>query len=277
MAAPVPVRVDLNTVSAGTYERAETIVGGGWVAAMSSSVAAKPRPVVLGSFARRATLHSMTTPSGGHVRLVTSGTVSGSQTWSTGVSVAAGANTLTQSQLDGLLAAYAAAWQANLWGSGTTPLKGANAAVVDLRSFRAYWYPFGNPPVALQSGIDIAPIAGNSGSGFHPPQCALVVTLLTGIPGRKYRGRMYLPATGLAVQSDLQVSTAALTPIAAGVKATFDAVNTYTTTNGPGDVAVAGSAGPVPLSAIRIDSELDIQRRRADKILGLRQVTQNLA
>jgi hypothetical protein len=40
--------------------------------------------------------------------------------------------------------------------------------------------------------------AGLGGSSSLPPECAAVLTLRTGKRGRRYRGRIYLPAPGIA-------------------------------------------------------------------------------
>lgn len=213
----------------------------------------------------------------GFVRLVAGGTMAGTQTWSTGVAVAAGGIEQTQTQVDGLLTAFRNAFT-TLWGAAGAGVLGArNDSTVNLRTFRAYYYATGAAPVTLQAAQDVAPINGTSSQAALPYQVAVVASLLTGRPGRSFRGRMYLPYTAATFAADHQLSQPNVDSLAAALKTMFDSINTYTTANGPGDVAVAGSAGPIPISQVRVDSELDIQRRRSDKILPLRQAVSTLA
>lgn len=211
----------------------------------------------------------------GYVRVTAGGNISGSQTWSVGLSLAADDAT-TVATLQDFLAGFRTIFETRLWASTGTTLRQRNSAQVTLARYRAYYYPFAGQPVGAQAAIDITPLAGQAGGGYHPTQVSLVASLLTGLPGRSYRGRMYLPFTGATLENDNQASLTDITAMATGVKNLIADVNTLTTTTGPGDVVIAGSAGNIPVTSVRVDSECDIQRRRANKVLALRTNIQNV-
>lgn len=100
------------------------------------------------------------------------------------------------------------------------------------------------------------------------PQDALVVSLLTGRPGRSYRGRMYLPAWRASINATGHVSTPTGGNVAAAL-ATF--------LGGTG-LAMSGYGTFVPVihsraknevtevTTLRVGNVLDTQRRRRDAI-----------
>ena len=105
-----------------------------------------------------------------------------------------------------------------------------------------------------------------------PIQCAVVITLETGLSGRRRRGRMYWPCTNAALESH-QLVQADIAELVGACSAFFNEVNGYA---GQGDVVVhsqvgAGSAADV--TRVSCDSEVDIQRRRANRQTELRQAS----
>lgn len=218
----------------------------------------------------------MTIPGVAYVRLTASGRIAGTQSWSTGISVSVTGGTVTQSQLNALLATFVTAFTA-LWNTGTTlALKAANGSDVDLRSFRAYLYGPSGGTAALQAATDITPIPGTKATNLLPTQTALVATLLSGFPGRSNRGRMYLPWTGGGLDGTHQVTSSDTTAISNAVGAMLTAVNAGVGSGPFGRVVIAGLRGVVDVTSVRVDSEPDIQRRRADKIIASRQVITNV-
>lgn len=214
----------------------------------------------------------MTTPSAPTIRLVAGGNIAGSQTWSTGLSMNAGPGPYDQTVLTALLNEFRTRWT-TFWGASGAGTAGALASTLaDLRLFRAYLYIFPGQPVALQAAIDITPIQGTV-TPKMPPQCAVVASLRTGLPGRSFRGRSYLPAMAAALGGNAQLSFAQANSIATGYAALISAMNAYTTTGGYGDAVVAGQAGNAPITSVVVDTEIDIQRRRADKILPAQAAT----
>lgn len=209
----------------------------------------------------------MTTPVAPTIRLVASGRILSSQSWSVGISMNAGPGPYVDAQLQALVNEFSTRFQ-TLWGTGSTgTLSKINAAGVDLRSFRAYVYPQRGVPAILAAGVDITPVPGNGGFS-QPPQCALVASLRTALPGRGNRGRMYLPCTNVTLGTNGQMTLATVQPIAAGVATLLTAMNTFTTGAGYGNVVIAGSAGNPIVNAVQVDSEIDTQRRRTDKLVA---------
>lgn len=214
----------------------------------------------------------MTAPLLPRVRLVAGGRILSSQTWSTGLSVDPGPGGISAAALQSLTAAFATAWQ-TLWASGTTGgLAGYNAAAVDLRTFRGYYYGNGSGPALQEAAVDITPVPGATATNRLPNQTALVVTTLTGLPGRSNRGRGYLPLTAVALNASGMLANQACTDIATAYRNMIRAVNTAAGGGGAGAV-IAGLRGNIPITSVRIDNEPDIQRRRADKILASFQAT----
>lgn len=116
-------------------------------------------------------------------------------------------------------------------------------------------------------------VPGTSPTGNQLPiQCSVVTTLETGLSGRRRRGRMYWPCI-VAQLDGHQLVQADIAEIAGATQGFFNAVNAFT---GQGDVVVhsqvgAGSAADV--TRVSVDSEVDIQRRRANRQTELRQVS----
>jgi hypothetical protein len=104
-------------------------------------------------------------------------------------------------------------------------------------------------------------VAGTSTGDQLPNQCALVVTLNTAHAGRRNRGRIYLPCT----QATLVAGQLAASAVG---QVTLWWANYITALNGElGDQhivvlsQVAGASNSV--TSVRVDSRIDIQRRRA--------------
>ena len=119
----------------------------------------------------------------------------------------------------------------------------------------------------LQIAAGQAAVGGNppgTGTAVHPPQVAGVFSLITGLTGRSYRGRMYWPATGAALDAGGAFTTA-LPTLAAGMQTLIK-------------TGICGAAGAPPsaqgavyshtkdvttaLTSIRVGNGPDTQRRR---------------
>lgn len=101
----------------------------------------------------------------------------------------------------------------------------------------------------------------------HPPQCSVVVSLLTGLAGRSRRGRMYLPGMGASMsvstylldsgqQQDIAEQLALLlsgmADVGSGVASIFPVVYSATL-----NVLT-------PVSQVAVGNVIDTQRRRRD-------------
>lgn len=112
------------------------------------------------------------------------------------------------------------------------------------------------------------PKAGQ-GSPSKPYQTAVVTSLLTGRPGRSYRGRLYWPAQALSMStSDLRITG----PAAQGIADAMGAFLTDVAELTPGGVGVR----PVvvsqtldvatPVTSVSVGNIFDVQRRRRDSL-----------
>lgn len=127
----------------------------------------------------------------------------------------------------------------------------------------AYLYSGG--PHATSSTVINFTNAGTAGTQPLPNQVACVVTLLTGFPGRSKRGRFYYPLLGAALTSG-QYSSTVVNALSSGVANFLSAVRSGMTT--PTGHAVVGSAttgAMTQITAVKVDSKPDTQRRRAMK------------
>src|SRR5690348_4789908 len=130
---------------------------------------------------------------------------------------------------------------------------------------RVYKYTSGNH---VASSSAVASITGGAGAGSRSGafQDSLVVTLQTGLSGRSYRGRMYLPYAAGTTTSGFALST-----MVDGACTAIGDLFGYIKNN-----PVSGLGVPVvwshtkdvqsPIHTLRCDSKVDVQRRRAVRI-----------
>ena len=116
---------------------------------------------------------------------------------------------------------------------------------------------------------EASPNAATSGSGgpVLPPQCSVVVTLLTDRPGRTGKGRIFLPALGSAASTIGRIGVTQRTSILNGVAALITGINSDLAGGATGDtarIAVQSQAGLVAsdVVAVRVGDVFDTQRRR---------------
>lgn len=128
---------------------------------------------------------------------------------------------------------------------------------------RSYVYTGGS--TATYVGLYVLPVVrtGLGTTNILPNQVSLVLTTLTGLAGRRNRGRMYLPVNfspltgaGLFPASDVNVLTDSMA-------LAFTDINASDT----GKVVLVSRTGTTArqISAVRADQRPDIQRRRANK------------
>lgn len=135
--------------------------------------------------------------------------------------------------------------------------------LTNLDTVNAYHYPGGTTKAdAVGAFVPPVPKAG-VGTAHLPNQCALVTTLQTGLAGRRNRGRMYLPVTGVTVQPTAQLSIGQATEVNNGWQTFFNDVNASDT----GGIVVVSTTGSVAhdVTGVKTDTRLDIQRRRAEQ------------
>lgn len=119
----------------------------------------------------------------------------------------------------------------------------------------------GDTPATYQAEGDLSISA--SGTQSLPNQASVVATLLTGIPGRRARGRMYWPCWKPTISDGTaQLTDSVITAVATQTAALLQAWNTTV------DAAVVTSSVAShswAITTVSVDSRVDIQRRRANR------------
>lgn len=110
-------------------------------------------------------------------------------------------------------------------------------------------------------------VAQGTGTATKPLQTAWVVSLLTGRPGRSYRGRLYFPAWANPVMAtDFRIPGAARITVVGAMKTWLNAVEA--SAPGVGNMSLADTWSFV--TQLALGDVLDTQRRRRDAMLEQR-------
>lgn len=103
-------------------------------------------------------------------------------------------------------------------------------------------------------------------------QSAIVVSVLTNTPGASGRGRIYWPAVGATVDSNLRLATPTVTNVATAFSTYLHAIEGHLATNFPTigfDLAVRSKTTKTTPHAVRlrVGNVIDNQRRRQDQFV----------
>lgn len=203
----------------------------------------------------------------GAVRVVFHGTAPGGEIWETGFWMT-GTGVDSQDDANSLAQILVAEFDASD-GSGAMRITMQTIVGAEYHwlSIRTYAYPAGGT-VAQFIGENVltTPRPGLHGTVL-PNQCSAVLTLLTGAAGRSARGRMYLPCTALNLQTSGQAAPSDIAPVAAAWATAFTDINASTT----GKIVVVSQklVAARQVTSVRMDTKIDIQRRRANKQLAV--------
>ena len=123
---------------------------------------------------------------------------------------------------------------------------------------------------ALAEQFRATPVTGTS-SAAHTFQTAMVSSLRTATPGARGRGRLFWPATGIAISSTLlRPNAAAVSAALAGVKAYLASIETAVEGTFPTGVGLVvwsrASSALRAVNSIQMGDILDVQRRRRDTL-----------
>lgn len=119
------------------------------------------------------------------------------------------------------------------------------------------------------------PVVEQGGGGLSPGmpnQIAMVLSLITSVPGAKGRGRLYLPLLGQTVGTNGRVPTANVTAVAGACQELVNGLNTDGAAVYDDDSVYAIVASGVGqglnsrVDRIRVGDVLDDQRRRRDAL-----------
>ena len=205
----------------------------------------------------------------GYSKTVLEGTLPGGEIWQCGIwaNEAPSDEAATQAQADAFGADFTTTWGGshnnigNFWAS--------NTGITQLRTY-SYLDDSGK---ATYVGVHDLSHFGSATQSM-PDQIALAITLQTGYSGRRRRGRIYWPVNAGALSSG-QLSEAQCGNFCDFFATLLDAWNTHLASQSMVVLSqVAGNSHPI--TAIRVDSKLDTQRRRAQSMAANATATQAL-
>lgn len=203
-------------------------------------------------------------------RLILSGTIADAEVWSTSIAFA----DVTSANSIGLTG------QSNLQDVADTVRAGLVDAGIAQAPFDLI-SPSANIQTVRVEARDTTGLLGVAESSFTvpasgggpinmPPQCAVVVSLLTGVPGRRYRGRMYLPCMSAEVGTNFRLATLDQQAIADDMATLIQewqaAFNAGTASLTPVVVSETGLLC-TEVQQLRVGNVIDTQRRRRDTLL----------
>lgn len=207
---------------------------------------------------------------------VVKGVVEGStgpDTWSCGF-YAQCAGAVTAAQLDALCGAWDSDNKSEESPNAYVQIAGANAAGTSIDRISTYYYPE-LPGKASEVAERAVSQDGQATGHYAPLQQAIVVTLNTNQAGRRKRGRIYTPASGVPMDASHSIGQGEMDAVAAAWAAMMGNFLDAVRANGGGDTArivVASVAGgyTTEVTGLSIDSRPDVVRARANKQAGHR-------
>lgn len=206
-----------------------------------------------------------------HVKLIANGGMPGGERWSCTLAFAAppdGSYGMSQADMDLFAAQGLARWSTFLAASGTRASDYVTLQRVDVRQINS-----AGQTIRLSQVTPSAAVAG-TGTLQLPNQVATVVSLRTGVPGARGRGRIYLPLLAMSPEPTGRIPASYRTALAATVATMLNGLNSdiapYGSPSGA-RLAVASGVGtigdnPVVVQA-RVGDVLDTQRRRRDALV----------
>lgn len=105
-----------------------------------------------------------------------------------------------------------------------------------------------------------------------PNQCALVVTLKSATAGRSNQGRIYLPLTNTTLQTGGQVANTVASGVANWTANFISRLNSHIGTQRIGILSQKYGHFQ-PITTCTCDTRIDIQRRRANKLIPVSRTT----
>lgn len=155
------------------------------------------------------------------------------------------------------------------FGTWWATIKADNSPNTGLQSLSLYYYPAGATTSTLLGHDEFASIPGTGTGTELPSQLSLVHSYRSSTPGRSGRGRFYAPVTSGDNLTAGQMSGSRIITLGTHWKTLVDGLNALASASGQTmRVGVASFTSGVfhPAVSLVIDSKLDTQRRREDKI-----------
>lgn len=202
-------------------------------------------------------------PPANTVKIVLSGAMPGGDRWSSGFWMRdTGAN--TESLLNALCnIIYGTITDSSDSGVMTIIADNYWSNLTNLDIVQGYHYAGGSSKSDVVGAFTPPVPLSGAATAHMPNQVALVTTLQTGLEGRRNRGRMYVPFSGASIQPTGQLSVAQATQVNTAWSLFFSDINGSDT----GAIVVVSVTGSVAhdVTAVKTDTRLDIQRRRAEQ------------
>lgn len=194
------------------------------------------------------------------IKMVTAGTLPGGEEWTTSFSLGLADGPYAGLDLAGLCNATMEAW------SDFQAVYGWMSGGVSIDQVRGYVYGGGE---LVEQRISNLPSFDGTASTTLPNQCAVVLSLLTDRPGRRYRGRMYLPVLTATPDSNGRLLPAVTQGLANAATAFFEQVNAslplaLRPTLRLSVVSEVGEGARTEVLAVRVGNVIDTQRRRRE-------------
>lgn len=130
---------------------------------------------------------------------------------------------------------------------------------------KGYYYDGGESGSTATLSASV-PLTTNEGAAAikMPDQCTMVASLRTGRAGRSFRGRMYIPTPALTISNDSQVPSVNTVDIATRTATLITTINASSL----GVVVMSATqTAATPVTAVQVNSVVDTQRRRTNKIV----------
>lgn len=198
-----------------------------------------------------------------HNRIVLSGTLGSSETWSTSVAyIPSGLTPASYVTTQDELNAWATSCAATLIEANYPDLATALSAQGVITSVVAQKFRADN--TLERQSIPVTPTFDGSGTADQPYQSCVVFSMLTGIPGASYRGRNYWPGLGLNMTSTGRFSGTA--PLAEDWASLLYDFGQEAPVGGPARPAIFSRTRDevTAVTQIRCGDVPDTQRRRRD-------------
>lgn len=192
-------------------------------------------------------------------RFVIKGTGIGAEIWQTGFSTVSTSSITTQAALQAQLDLVVPFVQT--WWTALKPNVFSSYAMTEVD---AYQYEGASTNAEFQAAHALTAAPGTKVSTGSPVDTATVVSLRTVLPGRRGRGRMYIPNHNGTQPADGQFLAATSQAYGTATKAMLNSI-TGGTTLGPVVVSRTGLIYNVVTSLVT-DSKPDVQRRRVDRM-----------
>ena len=193
-------------------------------------------------------------------RLVIRGKGPGSEIWQTSFSTVVTTAITSQAGLQSYVNSIAPF--VNTWW---TTVKASCSPLYSITDLAAYQYVYPSTSAQFQASAALTASVGTMSVTGSPVDTAVVISLRTAVPGRRTRGRMYVPCHLAVSNSDACFPGTNINTINTATKTMFNSILTGTA----GGVAVVSRTGGSYelITGLVADNKPDVQRRRENKLV----------